>query len=267
MTTTAISTSVSGTRAGRTMSSRIVAYAGMSLRHTLSDVMFLFFTIALPVVMYLIFSGIYGAEITRQGTRVAGLMMVTMAAYGGLGAAMNSGFQIQLEQRSGWFRQLTLAGVSPTGLIVVRVLTASVVIVPAIIALFLTGFALQNVRMPLWSFVGSGLTLWIALIPMVLIGLAIALWFAGAAGQALNTILLLVLSMLGGLWFPIDFFPEWMQTISKTLPSYWIGQLGTAAVQGDAIPWNGVAVLLGWVVVLAGLCILGYRYAVRHSRR
>ena len=60
--------------------------------------------------------------------------------------------------------------------------------------------------------------------------------------------MLLVLSMLGGLWLPMEMMPPVMQTLAQTLPSYWLAELGRWPMLPDtAFPWAGVLVLLAWV--------------------
>ena len=78
---------------------------------------------------------------------------------------------------------------------------------------------------------------------------------------------MLALSMLGGLWFPLEMMPEAMQTVGKLLPSYWAGRIGTWPLVGGDFPTQGVLVIGTWAVVLVGLGALGYGRAVRTSRR
>ena len=71
---------------------------------TLRDWSFLAFIMAMPVTIYLFFAGIYGDQLSQGGVEVAAIMMVTMATYGALGAAMSAGNQITNERSTGWFR-------------------------------------------------------------------------------------------------------------------------------------------------------------------
>jgi ABC-2 type transport system permease protein len=70
--------------------------------------------------------------------------------------------------------------------------------------------------------------------------------------------------ILGGLLIPIDFFPEWLQRISFSLPFAWT-VYGPARLFVDPT-WerfvNVVAAQAIWLLVLGGLLILFYRWAV-----
>ena len=40
------------------------------------------------------------------------------------------------------------------------------------------------------------------------------------------------LSILGGLWFPVEQFPPFLQDVAKATPSYWLADLGRSASAG-----------------------------------
>lgn len=256
------------TQATRTRSglARLGHYVRASIGTVVREWSFLTFIIALPTVMYLFFSGIYGDQMTGAGVEVKAVMMVTMATYGGLGAAMNAGATIQAERSSGWFRQLMLTPLRPAEFFAAKVVTAIVVLVPAIVAVFVAG-TVMGVRLPVATWLAIGSLLLASLLPMVVLGLVIGLWFKQQAAAAVTTLVMLVLSMIGGLWFPLDMMPPAMQTIGKLLPSYWAGQIGTWPLLGGAFPTQGVLVIGAWTVSLILLGALGYRRAVRSSRR
>jgi ABC-2 type transport system permease protein len=102
---------------------------------------------------------------------------------------------------------------------------------------------------------------------MIVLGLVIGLWFRPQASQAATTAVMLALSMLGGLWFPLDMMPDAMAAVGRCLPSYWVGRLAVWPLTGGDFPWTGVGVLALWAVGLCALGVLGYRRAVRTSRR
>jgi len=124
------------TAAAPSAATRTVRYALHTTRMTLTNVMFMLFTIAMPVGMYLLFGMMFGEQ---GGGDARGIIMVNMAAYGGLGAAVTAGTQIQEDQRGGFLRQLVVAGLSPRSFLVGSVMAASAVIVPALVAVCVVG--------------------------------------------------------------------------------------------------------------------------------
>ncbi|MFT3874990.1 MAG: ABC transporter permease [Propioniciclava sp.] len=266
MTTTTAAPAAS-VRTTTTHAGRFVHYTVQSVLTVLRDWSFLAFIVAMPTTMYLFFAAIYGDLTTEGGPSVAAAMMVTMATYGGLGAAMSAGAQIQSERSSGWFRQLMLTALTPTQFIGAKILTAVVVVLPGIGVVFGAG-AVRGVRMEPAVWLGSFTLLVASLLPMVMLGLVLGLWFKPQTAGAATTLAMLALSMIGGLWFPLDMMPAWMQPIGRAMPSYWASQIGTwPLVSHQPFPWEGVGVIAAWTVALVVIGALGYRRAIRTSRR
>lgn len=241
-------------------------YLAHSWLGTMRDWSFLAFIIAMPTSLYLFFSGVYGDHINQSGTSVAATMMVTMAAYGGLGAAMSAGNQITNERSTGWFRQLMITALTPTQFLVAKIVVAIGVVIPAIAVVFAAG-VVRGVRMDAETWLAAGALTTAALLPMAILGLTLGLWFKPAAASAATTLGMLTLSMLGGLWFPLHMMPESMQVLGKLLPSYWAGQIGIWPLEGGDFPVRGVVTIGIWTLALVALGALGYRRAVRVSRR
>ena len=227
---------------------------------------FVIFTIALPVMMYLLFSQLFG-DFTAGETTAGALIMVNMAAYGALGAALTAGAQLQIERRTGWFRQLMLTGLTPSGFITGKIVTALALVLPAIVVVFGVGFTVGGVRAPAHVWLLSGAMIWVSILPMVLLGLVLALWLKSETVGAVTTILLLGLAALGGLWIPADMMPGAMFTIAQAMPSYWIGEFGRWPLLGSAFPVQGLMIMAGWVLALTALAVVGYGRAVGESKR
>lgn len=249
----------------RTNNNPGINYVIGNLRLTLKRSAYLVFVIAMPLVMFLLFNEIYGSQ-TQGNVNAGTYVMLHMAAYGALGAAMSSGATLQLERRSGWFRQLSVAGLSGRSFLLGKLVTSLVLMLPTIALVFAAG-SLNGVHLTGSQWLRSGLLIWVSMLPMVLFGLVIALWFAGDAAQPATTIIMIVLAMVGGLWFPAEFFPHVLQLIAKATPVYWIGRLADWPVGGGTFPWQGVAVLAGWTALLVALSVVGYRRASRTSKR
>mgnify|MGYP007088613232 CR=1 FL=1 len=116
------------------------------------------------------------------------------------------------------------------------------------------------------GFVASALGL-IAVPDAAALGVAIALWVKLEAAQAVLTITMMVLAIVGGMFFPSQFFPEWLQTIGHFTPTWWIVALGQWPFLGGDFPITGVLVLGIWLAILSVVASLGFRRAVRTSKR
>ena len=251
------------TDAAPSAATRTLRYAVHTTAMTLTNVAFMVFTIALPVGMYLLFSMMFGAEAEGQAR---GLIMINMAAYGGLGAAVTAGTQIQEDQRNGFLRQLVVAGLSPRSFLVGSVIAASAVIVPALAAVGLVGLA-TGVEASPGRFLLTLVVLWLGLLPTILIGLVLGMVLRGAAAMAGGVVTMMAMAIFGGLWMPLEMFPQWMQELGRLLPTYWISSLGEWSLQGAELPVAGLVVIGAWTLVLGALCMVSMSRAVGLQRR
>jgi ABC-2 type transport system permease protein len=194
--------------------------------------------------------------------------MISMAAYGSLGAAMSGGAQLAVERRSGWFRQLTITVLPPRAFLWSKAAVIMLIVLPALILVFAAGFVIGGVRAPVLVWLASLGLMWLALIPLTILGIVLGLWIKAEAVQGFTTLLLLVLALLGGLWFPVEIMPTVMKDIAHGLPSYWLAELGRYPfLPGSAFPWTGVWVLALWTAGLTVVGALGYRRAAANSKR
>jgi ABC-2 type transport system permease protein len=254
----------------RTTSRRLpspVHYSVHTAYLTAKNVSFVLFTVIMPVLLYLIFSSLYGG-VTVSGVPESASIMVSMAAYGSLGAAMSGGAQLALERRSGWFRQLLITTLPGRVFLWARAAVIMSVVLPALVLVFAAGATVGGVHAPLGTWLASLGLLWAGLVPLAVLGIVVGIWVKAEAVQGVTTLLLLALSLLGGLWFPVQIMPAAMQAVAHVLPSYWLGELGRYPFLPEAsFPWQGWWVMLAWSSALTVLGALGYRRAAASSKR
>lgn len=241
-----------------------VNYTITSARTTFRNTRFILFTVALPVVMYLLFNNLYGAE-TEDGVNVGSYLMVSMAAYGGIGATINAGARIAIERQTGWNRQLRLSALTARGYLFARAAVSLLVALPAIVLVFAAGVLFGSAHLTLGQWLGCGLALWLALIPFGVIGLVIGFLATVDAAQPLTMLVYMALAILGGLWFPVSQFPAALQHIAMALPSYWAAEIARAPLAGQAIPLGGVLVLAAWAAGLGLVAMAAYRRSGRKA--
>jgi len=234
-------------------------YALMSTRNVYRNVRFLVLTVALPLLLFLLYVNLYKGQDAGTGISVVAYLMVSMASFGCIGAAINTGARIAVERQTGWNRQLRLTALPARGYLVAKAVVSMLVTLPALILVFIAGATVGGVELSATGWLGTGLAVWLGLIPFAVLGLVIG--FAGTVDtvQPISMITYLGLSILGGLWFPVEQFPEFLQDVAKVTPSYWLGELGRSVLGGYGVPTTAVLVLAAWTVVLGALGALAYR--------
>lgn len=239
-------------------------YTLITARSTFRNTRFVVFTVALPVVMYLLFNNLYGTQ-TEGGINVGAYLMVSMAAYGGIGATVNAGARIAIERQTGWNRQLRLSALSARGYLFAKAAVSMLVALPAIVLVFLAGVAFGSAHLTAGQWIGCGIALWLSLIPFGVLGLVIGFVATVDSAQPLTMLVYIALAILGGLWFPVSQFPPFLQHVAKVLPSYWSAEIAREPLAHAAIPVTGVLVLAAWTVGLGLLAMAAYRRSGRKA--
>jgi len=234
-----------------------VGYLVLELRRTVRSTRFLIFTIVFPVVLFLLYTGIFGGG---QDAAV-GVLMVNMAAYGAMTGALFAGSRVAVERAAGWQRQLRLTPLSGPGYLSAKGLTAMVLALPAVILVPLVGAVFEGVSLDAAGWLRIVLGTWLAAIPFALIGLLIGQLGTPESLQPIMTLTMMVMALLGGIFIPVDTMPGWLLNVAHALPSYWLGQVGRGAVTSDLAVNLGQAVLVlaVWAAVLAVLVTRRYR--------
>ena len=233
-------------------------YTFVSTRTTYRNLRFLVLTVALPLLLFLLYANVYQGQTTDSGISVTAYLMVSMASFGCIGAAINTGARVAIERQTGWNRQLRLTALPARSYLIAKAVVSMLVTLPALILVFLAGATVGHVELSVGQWLSTALAVWLGLVPFAVLGLVIG--FAGTVDtvQPISMITYLGLSILGGLWFPVEAFPPFLQDVAKLTPSYWLADLGRSVLGGDGVPLAAVAMLAGWTVALAALGAFAY---------
>ncbi|MEV7191418.1 ABC transporter permease [Streptomyces sp. NPDC093510] len=235
------------------------AYLRLEVRRTLRDPGYVISAIAMPVLMFLLFTNVGGDDADAWKTQ----MMIGMAAYGALGAAMNTGTGVAEDKSVGWLRQLRVTPMTPREVVAGRALNGSVTVLPSIAAVFIAGGLVNGVRMDAWQWAAATLLLWLGSLPFTLLGLGNGYRLTAQSTGVVNIACSLGLAVLGGLWFPITQFPDWLRTVADYTPTHRFADLGVAVTEHSAPGLVTVAVLLCWLLAFGSYAVVSYRRAAR----
>jgi ABC-2 type transport system permease protein len=228
------------------------------LRRVVRNRQFLIFTVLLPALFTIFFTKIFGGQApdAAQYQDFAAGYMVSMMAYGALGAALGATIRISFDRASGWLRQLRITPVSQTQLFAVDVLVGALLTLPSLIVVALVGRFVNHVELGLGTWFALVGALWAGSITFVAFGLLIGLSLdEKAAGGAIGFVGV-VLATLGGLWVPVEVFPDSLRTVAYAMPSYWYAQTGRDVAAGGAPSGQAVLVLAGFTAAFAVLAVL-----------
>ncbi|GAA3163652.1 ABC transporter permease [Blastococcus jejuensis] len=228
------------------------------LRRVARNRQFLFFTVLLPALFTVFFTKIFGGQVgsSAEYQSYAAGSMVSMMAYGSIGAALGATIRISFDRASGWLRQLRVTPVPQTQIVGVDIAVGALLTVPSLVVVALVGRFVNGVQLGLGAWLGLVAVLWAGSVAFVALGLLLGLSLDEKAAGGAMGLVSVVLAMLGGLWVPVEIFPESMQVLARFLPSYWYAQLGRDVAAGSAPAVMAVLALVGFTAGFAALAVL-----------
>ena len=247
----------------------LLTYLWLDLFRSLREPANLFFVVAFPLAMYLVFgrlnasAGDYGPH--AHGN-VSASVMLAMASFSACLGATSASATAAVEQSAGWSRQMAVTGGGLRGYLVVKTGTAvGTAALPVIVVL--TAGALTDSQMEGWVWAASPLICLIGVLPFVLWGLAAGMWLPSSASIGIATSLVSLFAFIGNTFMPLN---HTLLTISRFTPMYgstalarWpLGEGWTyvpdrpAGIQDPL--WMPLANLVAWTLIF-GLLVIGAR--------
>jgi ABC-2 type transport system permease protein len=239
----------------------MTGFLALEMRRALRDVRYLVLAVALPIGLYLLFAGLFGAH----GQQALGLpqpveLMVAMVAYGAMWAVFSAtGPRIARERAIGWTRQLRVTPLSPASALSGKLVTALAAALPAMVLVALTAVASHHVQLSAAQWPVLLAAMWAGVLPLALLGLALGYLAGDEVAFPLTMALYFALGALGGLWMPPSVMPHAMQDIGQALPSNGVAELGWRIAGGQASVPKAVLVLAVWTLGSGLAALLAYR--------
>lgn len=211
---------------------------------------YLVFTVLLPALFTVFFTKIFGGRAggATEYQAYASDYMVSMMAYGALGAALGATIRLAFDRASGWLRQLRVTPMTSGAVLGADIAVGAVLVLPSLIVVGLVGRFVNGVQLGALTWLALVAVMWVGSAAFVALGLLLGLALdERAAGGAIG-ILSIILAALGGLWIPVDLFPSGLAAVARVMPSSWYGQLGRDVLAGDPPLVSGL-VMLGFTLL------------------
>ncbi len=232
----------------------------LEVRRLLRNRRTVIFTVIAPVIFFLAFglNKAYANDSAGHGN-VAAFVMISMALYGSILATTSGGAMVSIERAVGWSRQLRLTPLLPAAYISIKMLTALVLGLTSVIAVYTVGIITQKPHMPVYLWIVTGLCVWIGSLIFTAFGLFLGYLLPTENVMQFLGIGLAILSFAGGLFTPLSQFPHLFRTIAQFTPIYGLNQLVHAPLLGGSIHVAWVANAVIWLVIFAGGAVWRFR--------
>lgn len=239
------------------------ALVATDLKVLLRSAEFLVVTLLMPIGFFLIFADIFG-DANAGSLDMATYMMISMAAFGAISAALTTGARVSLERREGWNRQLRLTPLPGWSYVASKAIVAMLVILPVIALVLLVGMLVKGVELSAAEWLQLLAVSWLCSLSFAFLGLLVGMSVSPDAASAISVTAFIGFAVLGGLFMPVDVLPSAMQGLAELLPSFWLGENARLQLSGGAFEPLGLVVMAAWLVLAAGAVLVLYR---RDARR
>lgn len=243
----------------------MTTFTVLNLKRHLLNISNLVFSMFLPILLFLLFGALqdYGAVMMKHGN-VTAYVMVGMAVYGGITAAVSTVGTTVVEQTTGWGRQLALTPMTGTQLLASQCAVILFRAMFPVAAVFITG-AITSAEMDASVWALSFILSVLVTLPFGLYGMIFGQIFKSDSAVNISSSALVILAFAGNAFMPL---PEFLLTFARCTPMYGAVSLaryplsdGMQAISEapgyveDPL-WYAVANVVGWTVIFATICLM-----------
>ena len=150
-------------------------YLRLEVARSLRDPRYVVLALVAPVGFYLLFSTLFGGPSAGPNAVYVQVgLMVSMSVFGAMWAVLTAtGPRIAQDRSVGWLRQTRLLPVEQSSLLLARLLAALVLVGPTLGLVMLTARISHNVSLDAGQWIALIAVLWVAIIPVAIMGVAI----------------------------------------------------------------------------------------------
>ncbi|WP_312098587.1 ABC transporter permease [Corynebacterium dentalis] len=243
----------------------MTTFTVLNLKRHLLNISNLVFSMFLPILLFLLFGALqdYGAQMMKHGN-VTAYVMVGMAVYGGITAAVSTVGTTVVEQTTGWGRQLALTPMTGAQLLASQCVVILFRAMFPVAAVFITG-AITSAEMDASVWVLTFVLSVLVTLPFGLYGMIFGQIFKSDSAVNISSSALVILAFAGNAFMPL---PEFLMAFARFTPMYGAVSLaryplsdGVQAISEapgfvqDPL-WYAVANVVGWTVIFATICLM-----------
>jgi len=225
-----------------------------------------FFTLVLPLLFLVIFTGVFGNDVVGpQHVKAATYYVPGLAAMAVIaGSFVNLVISVTTEREQGILKRRRATPVPAWVLVAGRAVTAMAVSLATMAVLLVVGRLAYGVQLPASTLPGVVLTAVLGSVTFCVLGYALITAITSAdSAQPVVQAIMLPLYFISGVFIPSVQLPAWLGHVAQVFP---VQHLASAlhnafdpAVQGSGIVWNDLGVLVLWAA--AGLLVALRRFA------
>jgi ABC-2 type transport system permease protein len=218
--------------------------------------------LSFPIMFYVLFGLVLNQHQAIGGTSIPTYLIATYGTFGVMGASLfGTAAGLASDRGLGWLQVKRASPMPPFAYFAAKVITSMIFSAVIVLALFLLGFTLGGVRMPMVDFARLLGTLVAGSLPFSAMGLALGYFTGPNSAPATINPMYLPMSFCSGLWVPFMFLPKVVRQIALVLPPYHLSQLalgivGAGSHESSVAHWE---VLAAFTMICLGVARIGFQ--------
>lgn len=218
--------------------------------------------LSFPLMFYVLFGLVLNQHQAIGGTSIPTYLIATYGTFGVMGASLfGTAAGLASDRGLGWLQVKRASPMPPFAYFAAKVITSMIFSAVIVLALFLLGFTLGGVRMPMVDFARLLGTLVAGSLPFSAMGLALGYFTGPNSAPATINLIYLPMSFCSGLWVPFMFLPKLVRQIALVLPPYHLSQLalgivGAGSHESSVAHWE---VLAAFTMICLGVARIGFQ--------
>jgi ABC-2 type transport system permease protein len=218
--------------------------------------------LSFPIMFYVLFGLVLNQHQAIGGTSIPTYLIATYGTFGVMGASLfGTAAGLASDRGLGWLQVKRASPMPPFAYFAAKVITSMIFSAVIVLALFLLGFTLGGVRMPMVDFARLLGTLVAGSLPFSAMGLALGYFTGPNSAPATINLIYLPMSFCSGLWVPFMFLPKVVRQIALVLPPYHLSQLalgivGAGSHESSVAHWE---VLAAFTMICLGVARIGFQ--------
>ena len=218
--------------------------------------------LSFPIMFYVLFGLVLNQHQAIGGTSIPTYLIATYGTFGVMGASLfGTAAGLASDRGLGWLQVKRASPMPPFAYFAAKVITSMIFSAVIVLALFLLGFTLGGVRMPIVDFARLLGTLVAGSLPFSAMGLALGYFTGPNSAPATINLIYLPMSFCSGLWVPFMFLPKVVRQIALVLPPYHLSQLalgivGAGSHESSVAHWE---VLAAFTMICLGVARIGFQ--------
>lgn len=222
-------------------------------KRSLSD---LILAIGMPIGFFLLFTSIWADNMPKeQQVFWVRQYMIQMTAFSSLSFAFFTlPYAFQEDRKGNRFKTIVHSPVPLWQYYVSKILSILVYFALSIIAVFAIGHFVKGVNMSAGDWLMSAGLLFVGAVCFMPFGALFAHIKSSQTLSLVANIFYMVMAVLGGLWMPVQTFPDFMQKIAKFTPTYHLNNLFISYFK-DNFSVRSLFILVGYAIIVLTIAL------------